>query len=230
MPARTWPHAPTASEPPTGSTLPDHRRPEAGSRRSPQELPVSARSSVRVSWTTPPSCSIRSRFGDRAALGPVSTTCTSRPRRAPAAAVSRQWLDQRRPDVTIVAAPSCSAAPSRNSRLRSLLPEKASGPRSSRLIQSSTRPPSASESRGSGCSGVGPSSSRARGRSGRGRVATRGSYRARRSHRAADMIGPWRSESRPRTASSAPGRTPTWNARSRSPRRPRAQRRCTRPR
>ena len=45
----------------------------------------------------------------------------------PAAAVSRQWFDQRRPDVTSVSAPSASAAPTRNSRFRSLFPPNASG-------------------------------------------------------------------------------------------------------
>ena len=45
------------------------------------------------------------------------------------------WFDQRRPLVTSVSAPSASAAPMRNSRLRSLLPPNASGSRSSRLIQ-----------------------------------------------------------------------------------------------
>ena len=70
--------------------------------------------------------------------GPESTRWTSSPARAPAAAVSRQWFDQRRPDVTRVSAPSAMAAPTRNSRLRSLLPPNASGSRSSRLIQSST--------------------------------------------------------------------------------------------
>ena len=107
-----------------------------------------------------------SRFGEVATRGPLTTTWTCRPRRAPAAAVSRQWLDQRRPDVTIVFAPSSIAAPRRNSRPRSLLPENASGPRSSRLIHRSARPPSASPSRGMGWSGVGPSSSATRGSSG----------------------------------------------------------------
>ena len=74
---------------------------------------------------------------------------------APAAAVSRQWFDQRRPLVTSVSAPSASAAPTRNSRLRSLLPPNASGSRSSRLIQTSTPAPSAAEKRGSASSGDG---------------------------------------------------------------------------
>jgi hypothetical protein len=47
--------------------------------------------------------------------------------------------------------------------LRSLLPPKASGSRSSRFAQTSTLPPSAAEKRGSRWSGDGPSNSRKRG-------------------------------------------------------------------
>ena len=56
---------------------------------------------------------------------PDSTRWTARPALAPAAAVRRAWFDQRRPLVTSVSAPSASAAPTRNSRLRSLLPPNA---------------------------------------------------------------------------------------------------------
>jgi hypothetical protein len=72
------------------------------------------------------------------------------------------WIN-RRPEVTRVSAPSLSAAPTRNSRLRSLLPPNASGSRSSRFAQTSTVPPSASENRGSRCSGDGSSNSGNRG-------------------------------------------------------------------
>ena len=96
-------------------------------------------------WTVAPNaCASRTPGPGGSTGGPDRTRWTSSPARAPAAAVSRQWFDQRRPLVTSVSAPSASAAPTRNSRLRSLLPPNASGSRSSRFIQMSTRPPSAS--------------------------------------------------------------------------------------
>ena len=124
----------------------------------------SARSSVAVTWTRGAEQLVeRAGSGPRrrpAAAGRSGRDGPSSPARAPAAAVSRQWFDQRRPDVTSVSAPSASAAPTRNSRLRSLLPPNASGRRSSRLIQTSAPPPSAAENRRSGVSGDGPSSRR----------------------------------------------------------------------
>ena len=160
----------TYGRPPRASISPV-TRPIAASR--------AARSAVGSWWTVAPSAAISATPGpgvDRPAA-PTARGGRPRPARAPAAAVSRQWFDQRRPVVTRVSAPSASAAPTRNSRLRSLLPPNASGSRSSRLIQISARPPSAAENRGSGWSGEGPSNSRKRGTLGRGQADMAGWYR-----------------------------------------------------
>ena len=65
-----------------------------------------------------------------------------------------------------MSAPSASAAPTRISRLRSLLPPKASGSRSSRLIHTSARPPSAAEAAASAARGEGRRAAANRGSSG----------------------------------------------------------------
>ena len=127
--------------PPPGP-LADPRRPARRAPPAPHDRPSrrrgrSRRAARRAAGSAPGGSS----------GGPLRTRWTSRPAFAPAAAVSRQWFDQRRPDVISVSAPSASAAPTRNSRFRSLLPPNASGSRSSRLIQTSTPPPSAAENR-----------------------------------------------------------------------------------
>lgn len=74
---------------------------------------------------------------------------------AAAAAASRHWLEGRPPATTNMSLFRASASPIQNSRLRTLLPPKASGMQSSRLIQSCgcpvTRP-----MRRIGSSAVGP--------------------------------------------------------------------------
>ena len=94
--------------------------------------------------------------------GPDRTSSTASPAFAPAAAVSRQWFDHRRPLVISVSPPSASAVPTRYSRFRSLLPPNASGRRSSRLTQTSTRRPAPPRTVAADASGDGPSNRRNR--------------------------------------------------------------------
>ncbi len=183
-PARIEPTMPTGPDPPVGMTYGRWPAPRSSSTTRSTVALRSSREAVAVTWTVAPSSSSRRSFGPgSSAGGPVSTRWTPRPAFAPAAAVSRAWLDQRRPVVTSVSAPSASAAPTRNSRLRSLLPPKASGSRSSRLIQTSTPPPIAAAKRGRCWSGDGPSRRANRGRSGIQRAAmlpmVRGRYHRR---------------------------------------------------
>ena len=153
-PASTWPHAPTTDEPPVPMT---YGWPPAASTSSATRRTIasrSARSAVASWWIVAPNARATRMPGPGgSAGGPDSTRWTASPALAPAAAVRRAWLDQRRPLVTSVSQPSASAAPTRNSRLRSLLPPNASGNRSSRLTQTSVPPPRAAENRGSGWSG-----------------------------------------------------------------------------
>ena len=101
-PARTWPTAPATPQPPTPMTygrrpaaaqvgddpLDERRRAPPGPRSRPGG--PSRRAARRAG---------RPGSAGRSA-GPDSTRWTSSPARAPAAAVSRQWFDQRRPVVT----------------------------------------------------------------------------------------------------------------------------------
>ena len=87
----------------------------------------------------------------RSGAGPPSTRWTSRPSRAPAAAVMRQWFDWPAPTVTRVSAPSVRATPQRCSSLRALLPPIPRPVRSSRFTQSRAPP----GSNGPSSSGVG---------------------------------------------------------------------------
>ncbi len=100
-PRDTWPIAPVTPEPP----IADHRRRRPAARRSAttrsRSAARSARSSVAAWWTVAPSSSSSTTPGLGGSVGgPDRTRWTSRPARAPAAAVSRAWFDQRRPDVT----------------------------------------------------------------------------------------------------------------------------------
>ena len=136
-------------------------------RSTEQFDPPSGDEEDMLEWTAAPRAVMSRTPGPGVdAAGPDSTSSTASPAFAPAAAVNRQWFDQRRPLVTSVSAPAARAAPTRNSRLRSLFPPKASGSRSSRLTQISVRPPRAADSRGRGSSGDGPWNSRKRGISG----------------------------------------------------------------
>ena len=134
---------------------------------------------------------------------------------APAAAVSRPWFDQRRPTVTSVSAPSASAAPTRNSRLRSLLPAERERQQVLALDPDARRrPPSAAEKRGEAVQrrrSVDQAKRGNRGRSGV-QVGTRAMVRPR-------IIGRWPPGSPRPTASPRSASTPAWSARSRSPRR-----------
>src|ERR1700722_16932557 len=107
-----------------------------------------------------PKSSSSSRFPCGAAPGgpgwPARTRVTARPSRAPAAAVSRAWLDWAAPVVTRQSAPSRSAAARVRSSLRTLLPPPPRPVRSSRLSHSRPpRRPTAAPSRGAGSSGDG---------------------------------------------------------------------------
>ena len=149
-----------------GRAAPAHRHEKRPPARRPQvrndtfdERDRAARSSVVATWIVAPNNASSRSFGPGvAAGGPVRTTWTSSPAFAPAAAVSRQWFDQRRPDVTSVSAPWPIASPTMNSRFRSLFPPNANGSRSSRLIQTTASPPRAAENRSSRWNGEGPSS------------------------------------------------------------------------
>ena len=115
-------------------------RPDVAPRPARPRPPARPGRRSRSWWTVAPSAASSrdartGRVGRRARTGRAGRRG---PAVAPAAAVRRQWFDQRRPLVTSVSAPSASAAPTRNSRLRSLLPPNASGSRSSRLTQTST--------------------------------------------------------------------------------------------
>ena len=88
-----------------------------------------------------------------AGRSPASTRWTSSPRRAPAAAVIRQWLDWAAPTVTSERAPAAAASAHRNSSLRALLPPAPSPVRSSRLIHNRA-PPGSSGPRSSGVGSV----------------------------------------------------------------------------
>ncbi len=128
-----------------GPADPDHVRPATGRPSAPRRRastiasafrPLRGRRAGGRSPRTPPRGVRPDRAGRRA-----GRTGRGGPRVRPSprpAAVNRQWFDQRRPLVTSVSAPSASAAPTRNSRFRSLFPPNASGSRSSRLIQIST--------------------------------------------------------------------------------------------
>ena len=98
--------------------------------------------------------------------------------------------------------------------MRSLLPPNASGSRSSRLIHSSARPPSAADSRGSGASGDGPSSS-AIAREAAIRIGRPGGHAADGTRSYHRPHGHPRHPGRPLTRRSASTRA--WSARSRSP-------------
>ena len=144
-----------------GPTDADHVRPppraRAVGRRPRRPSPPARRDRPSPSWWTVAPIARRAdvRAG-RSSGGPDSTRWTPRPARAPAAAVRRAWFDQRRPLVTACRRPRPGGA-DEEFEVAQLVPPNASGSRSSRLIQISTRPPSAAENRGSGCRGDGPS-------------------------------------------------------------------------
>ena len=143
-------------------------------------LPRARSSSARVSFATsrasqavtPAKCSSAPKRLDRswlpagsAGASPPSTRWTGQPRRAPAAAVMRQWLDWPAPTVISVSAPSACAAPHRSSSFRALLPPMPRPVRSSRLTHSRAPPGST----GPRSSGVGSVASGTRGGAARAR-------------------------------------------------------------
>ena len=92
----------------------DDRRPSTGRHGAPRRpgrpAPRARRGRPSTAWwTVAPSSSSRRTPGLGGSVGgPDRTRWTARPARAPAAAVSRAWFDQRRPDVTRLSAPSAS--------------------------------------------------------------------------------------------------------------------------
>ena len=113
-----------------------------------------------------------------------STSTIGRPRRAAAAADWRLQFDWMFAPVTRTSGSWRRRSPSTNSSWRVLLPPKAIPVRSSRLTQI-CGPPSASDSRGSGCRGVGRSA-----RGVRGWVARRSRTRSRAAVRVVIIGGP----------------------------------------